>query len=76
MKNEIVRAVQAYCEWADSQAKNKTDLLVLGLGPILLFALLLTALPAWLAKVLSLVALAPALYIAFVVLRAYAKRGK
>jgi hypothetical protein len=68
--------IQAYCGWAESQAKNQTDLLLLGLGPIFLIGLVLWLLPVWLGKTLALVLLAPALYVAFVILRAYAGRGR
>lgn len=37
--------IQAYCGWAESQAQNQNDLLVLGLGPIFLLALVLWLLP-------------------------------
>jgi hypothetical protein len=43
----VGRLLQAYCKWAESQAKNQLDLLLLGLGPIFALGLLLWALPAW-----------------------------
>jgi hypothetical protein len=63
-----------YCRWLDSQAKSPTDFLLLGLGPLFLIALVLWVLPAWLGEFVALVLVAPALYIAFIVLRAYAVR--
>ena len=68
--------IQAYCGWADSQAKNQTDFLVLALGPIFLLSLLLWLLPAWLGKTIALILLAPALYIFYQALRLYAARGR
>lgn len=68
--------IQAYCGWAESQAQNQKDLLVLGLGPIFLLALVLWLLPVWLGKTLALILLAPALYVVCQVLRAYAVSGR
>lgn len=67
--------IQSYCRWAESQAKSQTDFLLLGIGPVFLVALILWLLPAWLGEIGTLVLLAPALYVVFVVLRAYAIRG-
>ena len=69
------RALSAYCKWAESQAKGQFDLLLLGLGPIFALGLLLWALPAWIGKPIAFVLSLPALYIIFLVLRAYASRG-
>ena len=63
-----------YCRWLESQAKSTTDFLLLGLGPLFLVALVLWVLPAQLGEIGALVLAAPGLYIAFVVLRAYAVR--
>jgi hypothetical protein len=64
-------AVQGYSEWAASQAKNQSDLLLLTLGPIGLLGLLVWLLPKWLGLVVSLVLLAPMLYLAFVAIKHY-----
>lgn len=64
-----------YCRWIESQAKSPTDFLLLGLGPVFLVALVLWLLPARLGKLGALVLAAPALYIAFIVLRACAVRS-
>lgn len=69
------RALSAYCKWAESQAKGQFDLLLLGLGPIFALGLLLWSLPAWIGKPIAFVLSLPALYIIFLVLRAYASRG-
>jgi hypothetical protein len=61
-----------YCRWLESQAKSPTDFMLLGLGPLFLVALVLWVLPAWLGELGALVLAAPTLYIAFIVLRAYA----
>lgn len=66
--------INSYCKWAESQAKNDSDLLVLGIGPLFVFALILWSLPSWLGKAISFVLLLPALYLVFIVLRAYAAR--
>uniref|UniRef100_UPI003DA16F55 hypothetical protein n=1 Tax=Xanthomonas oryzae TaxID=347 RepID=UPI003DA16F55 len=71
----VGRLLQAYCKWAEGQAKNQLDLLLLGLGPIFALGLLLWALPAWIGKPIAFVLSLPALYISFLVLRAYAIRG-
>ena len=71
----VGRLLQAYCKWAEGQAKNQLDLLLLGLGPIFALGLLLWALPAWIGKPIAFVLSLPALYIIFLVLRAYASRG-
>ena len=71
----VGRLLQAYCKWAEGQAKNQLDLLLLGLGPIFALGLLLWALPAWIGKPFAFVLSLPALYIIFLVLRAYASRG-
>ncbi|CAJ0695847.1 hypothetical protein R82526_04392 [Ralstonia mannitolilytica] len=68
------RALSAYCSWAESQAKGQFDLLLLGLGPIFALGLFLWALPAWIGKPIAFVLSLPALYIIFLVLRAYAAR--
>jgi hypothetical protein len=67
--------IQAYCRWAESQAKSNTDFLLLGLGPMFLVALVLWLLPAWLGTAGAVILAAPALYVAFIVLRAYAIRS-
>ena len=67
-----VRLARQYSAWASSQAKNGKDLLVLGLGPIVALAVMLCYLPAWLGITLGVVLLVPALYIVFLVLKAYA----
>ena len=63
-----------YCRWVESQAKSQTDFLLLGLGPLFLVALVLWVLPARWGELGALILVAPALYIAFIVLRAYAVR--
>lgn len=68
--------IQAYCAWAESQAKSQTDLLLLGIAPAFLIGMMYWLLPVWLGKTLALVLLAPALYVVFVILRAYAGRGR
>ena len=47
---------------------------MLGLGPIFALGLFLWALPAWIGKPIAFVLSLPALYIIFLVLRAYAAR--
>lgn len=69
------RLLQDYCRWADTQANNQKDFLLLGLGPLFLVALVLWLLPAWLGTIAAFVLLLPALYVVFIVLRAYAIRG-
>jgi len=64
-----------YCRWVESQAKSQTDFLLLGLGPVFLAALVLWLLPAWPGQLGALVLAAPALYIIFIILRAYAVRS-
>lgn len=68
--------IEAYCGWAKSQAKNQADLIVLGLGPVVLLGLALLFLPNWLGKTLALVLLAPTLYVVYMILRVYAVRGR
>ena len=68
--------IYAYGKWAASQAKNQTDLLVLTIGPPFLLGLLLWLLPAWLAKIIALIILAPTLYFIYQVFRLYAERGR
>lgn len=63
-----------YCRCVESQAKSPTDFLLLGLGPLFLVALVLWILPAQLGELGALILAVPALYIAFIVLRAYAVR--
>ena len=67
--------MQAYCRWAESQAKCNKDFLLLGLGPVFLVALVLWLLPTWLGTLGAIVLAMPSLYVAFIVLRAYAIRG-
>ena len=67
--------MQAYCRWAESQAKSNKDFLLLGLGPVFLVALVLWLLPTWLGTLGAIVLAIPSLYVAFIVLRAYAIRG-
>lgn len=71
----FVGVVSAYCKWAESQARNQTDLLILGLGPIVLLGLVLWSLPSWIGKPLAFILSLPGLYIIFLVLRAYAERS-
>lgn len=71
----FVRVVSAYCKWAETQAKGQFDLLLFGIGPIFALGLLLWALPAWIGKPIAFVLSLPALYIIFLLLRAYASRG-
>jgi membrane protein implicated in regulation of membrane protease activity len=66
--------VRSYCCWAESQAKNNKDFLLLGLGPVFLVALVLWLLPTWLGTLGALIFAVPALYIVFIVLRVYAVR--
>jgi hypothetical protein len=67
--------IKGYCDWAESQAKGQVDLFVLTLGPIGLLGLILWSLPAWLGKTIALILLAPVLYLIFVALQHYARRG-
>ncbi|EDB8709776.1 conjugal transfer protein TrbO [Salmonella enterica subsp. enterica serovar Schwarzengrund] len=66
--------ISAYCKWAESQAKNDKDLLVLGIGPVFVLGLLLWSLPGWIGKPIAFILSLPALYLAFLVLRAYSVR--
>jgi len=70
----LVGLIAAYCKWAEGQAKSQNDLLVLGLGPIFLLFVILWSLPAWIGKPIAFVLSLPALYMAFLVLRAFAER--
>ena len=67
--------MQAYCRWAESQAKSNKEFLLFGIGPVFLVALVLWLLPAWLGTLGALVLAVPSLYVAFIVLRAYAIRS-
>lgn len=67
--------MNAYCRWAESQAKSNKDFLLLGLGPVFLVALVLWLLPTWLGTLGALVLAVPLVYVAFIVLRAYAIRS-
>jgi hypothetical protein len=58
----VGRLLQAYCKWAEAQAKNQLDLLLLGLGPIFALGLLLWALPAWIGKPIAFVLCCRALH--------------
>lgn len=69
------RVLHAYCKWAEGQARNQTDLLVMGLGPIFVIGLVLWALPAWIGKPIAFILSLPALYVIFLVLREFAQRG-
>ena len=51
------------------------DLLLLAFGPLLLLGLVLWSLPAWIGKTIALILLAPVLYLAFVALQHYSRRG-
>lgn len=66
--------ISGYCKWAESQAKTDKDLLVLGIGPLFVLGLLLWSLPAWIGKPIAFILSLPALYLAFLVLRAYSFR--
>ena len=68
------RAIKSYCNWAESQAKNQTDLFLLVVGPILVFGLVLWLLPAWLGKTIALILLAPALYFVYLAIKTYRDR--
>ena len=61
----VGRLLQAYCKWAEGQAKNQLDLLLLGLGPIFALGLLLWALPAWIGKPIAFVLSLPALSVSY-----------
>ena len=63
-----------YCRWIESQAKSRADFLLLGLGPVCLAALVLWLLPTWWGRLGGLILIVPALYVVFVVLRAYVIR--
>lgn len=70
-------AVQAYCKWAERQAKDQKDLALLGLGPIALIAIGLLLVPKWIGIPILLILTIPFLYLAYLVLRAisiYTKR--
>lgn len=64
-------AVEDYCKWAESQAKNQSDLFFLTLGPIGFVCLLIWLLPKWLGLAISLILLAPMLYLAFTAIKLY-----
>lgn len=64
-----------YCRWVKAQAKSRPDFLLLGLGPLFLVALVLWLLPVGWGRLGTLILAAPALYVVFVVLRAYAICG-
>ena len=67
--------IKSYCDWAELQAKSQGDLLLLAFGPLLLLGLVLWSLPAWIGKTIALILLAPVLYLAFVALQHYSRRG-
>lgn len=67
--------LQTYCTWLEAHAKSQADFLLLGLGPLFLVALVLWLLPLSIAKVGACILAAPALAVAFVVLRAFAVRS-
>lgn len=65
-------AMQAYCKWAEGQARNQKDLALLGFGPMILIAVGLLLAPKWIGiPILGFLTL-PFLYIAFLLLRAIA----
>lgn len=66
--------ISSYCKWAESQAKNDKDLLVLGIGPVFVLGVLLWSLPGWIGKPIAFILSLPALYMAFLALRAYSVR--
>ncbi|MGK9145698.1 conjugal transfer protein TrbO [Xanthomonas euvesicatoria] len=66
--------ISSYCKWAESQAKNDKDLLVLGIGPVFALGVLLWSLPGWIGKPIAFILSLPALYMAFLALRAYSVR--
>ena len=70
-----MKIADSYCRWIESQAKSPADFLLLGLGPVFLAALALWLLPARWGRLGAFILAAPALYVAFVVLRAYALRS-
>lgn len=69
-----MKLADSYCRWLESQAKSPGDFMLLGLGPLFLAALLLWLLPAQWGIVGAFILAVPALYVALVVLRAYALR--
>lgn len=66
--------VKAYRDFAGRHARHEADLLFLGIGPVVLLALLLFTLPKWLGVTLAVLLLVPALYAVFIVIRMYAER--
>ena len=64
-------AIEGYSKWAASQAKNQSDLFLLTLGPIGLLGLLVWLLPKWLGLAITLILLAPMLYLAFAAIKYY-----
>ena len=70
-----MKMTDSYCRWVESQAKSPTDFLLLGLGPVFLAVLVLWLLPGRWGRAGAFILAVPALYVAFVVLRAYALRS-
>jgi len=75
MMRTAKRLLHAYCHWVDAQAHGQNDFLLLGIGPLVLLAVVLWLLPTWLGTIVALVLGVPALCVLFFVLRAYAVRG-
>lgn len=51
--------IKSYCNWADSQAKHHTDLLLHAFGPLILLGLVFWSLAAWNGKTVALLHVSP-----------------
>ncbi|MGS0755530.1 conjugal transfer protein TrbO [Roseateles sp. GG27B] len=72
----LFTAIKRYCDFADRQARNEADLLLLGLGPIGLMALLIALLPKWLGITVALIFMVPAAYAVILTLALYSERSR
>jgi hypothetical protein len=70
-----MKIADSYCRWVEDQAKSRADFLLVGLGPVPLIALVLWLLPARWGMLGASILIAPALYVVFIVLRAYSLRS-
>jgi uncharacterized membrane protein YqjE len=70
-----MKIADGYCRWVEAQAKSRPDFLLVGLGPVSLMALVLLLLPPRWGRLGASILIAPALYVVFIVLRAYAFRS-
>ena len=58
--------ITAYSKWAESQASNDTDLIILAIFPAFLLGLQYWLLPFWLCKTIVIAILFPPLWVLFI----------